>query len=125
MTYYRRPPPWFYSGQEPPKLFEPPKSDSGLDEAYLAGKSAAQKAATDASRRENRPDARALAAAIAAVCARYEPPWTPEPGKKFAELILPEVRGVLKASQDPKIQKKLHGGWPYWRTISRLIEDYS
>jgi hypothetical protein len=33
MTYYRRPPPWFYSGEEPPKIFEPPKSDSPLDEA--------------------------------------------------------------------------------------------
>jgi hypothetical protein len=33
MTDYRRLPPWFYSGQEPPKLYEPPKSDPILDDA--------------------------------------------------------------------------------------------
>jgi hypothetical protein len=33
MNNYRRPPPWFYSGQEPPKCEPPPKSDSLLDDA--------------------------------------------------------------------------------------------
>jgi hypothetical protein len=114
MSYYRR---WGF--QEEP----PPKSDSHIDEAFRRGESAARKEATDANRRENRSDARALAAAIAAVCARHE--WKSEPGKKFAGSIRDDVRGELEASLDPKIQKKLLGGWPHWRTISRLIEGQS
>jgi hypothetical protein len=109
---------------------KPPNPDAALNEAFLDGKSAANKEraakGTDGNRRENRSDARALATAIAAVCARYK--WTPEPGKKFAESIRAEVRGELKASHDPKIQKKLlsrHGAWPDWRAISGLIEDHS
>ncbi len=103
---------------------KPPQADS-LDNAFRRGKSAAHKEATDANRRENRYDARALAAAIDAVCARHEPPWEPEPGKKFAELIRDEVRGELEASHDPRIQKKLLGEWPHWRTMSRLIGGQS
>jgi hypothetical protein len=107
------------------------KSDySHLTEEFFAGKDAARKEraakATDANRRENRSDARALAAAIATVCARGQ--LTPKPGEKFARSIRAEVRGELEASHDPKIQKKLlsrHGVWPSWHTISRLIKSHS
>jgi hypothetical protein len=114
MSYFRNP---FLFGQVPPK----PRSLT--DEAFRRGESAARKEATDGNRRENRSDARALAAAIVVVCARGE--LTPEPGKKFAVSIRTDVRGELEASDDPKIQKKLRGIWPHWRTISRLIEVQS
>jgi hypothetical protein len=35
MTYYRRPAPWLYSGEKPPKLEPPPKYDPPIDEARL------------------------------------------------------------------------------------------
>jgi hypothetical protein len=120
MTYRRLPFPLIdLEGRE----YWPPRPVSPTDKAFDEGVSAARKAATDANRRENRSDARVLAAAIAAVCARYA--WTPEPGKKFAESIRDDVLGELKASHDPKIQKKLQGGWPHWRTMDRLIKGHS
>ena len=94
------------------------------------GKNAAPKeqAAKATVANKNRPELRALPAAIAAVCARHEPPLTPAANENFGELIRAEVRREVYAAVDPETKKKLLSckpKWPSAATIARVIRIYS
>jgi hypothetical protein len=117
MAYYRRRPTFLNDGQIPANP-DAPLSDTAryfygqvtsdpVNEAFLAGKDAARKEATanatDATRRENRPEWWLLIEAIKAVSSNIPL----EDSDKFAESILKEVRAELKTRLDPETRRRL------------------
>jgi hypothetical protein len=138
MTFFRRPP--FLNDGQIPARPDAPLNDSALflydqvttdplNEAYLAGKSAAAAKGTTANK--NRPELLALPPAIVAVCARHKPPLKPIASEEFAELIRDEVRREVYAAVEPKIKKRLQSRRPEYpsagtiaRTIGRMIRDF-
>jgi hypothetical protein len=102
----------------------PSKSDSHLDEAFRRGESAAHKEraakATDANRRESKPECLLLPEVIKAVC--NELPL--EDSDKFADSILKEVRAELELRLDSKTRLRLakrKKPFPGISTIRRAI----
>jgi hypothetical protein len=107
---------------------KPPNPDAALNEAFLAGKSAAAAKGTDGNK--NRPELRALPAAIAAVCARLKPPLKPAASETFAESIRADVRHEIYAAVDSKTKKRLLSRKPEWpsapvikRTLRAILKE--